>query len=140
MTDSLAAEARERAAKARIAPDLMETALLAARAGRPYVVELEDKTAGSFYRVTQEGPTRVLYINTAHPFFTQVYMAPGSTVRYRAGLELLLWVLGTAELDADAAGRAAYVIERHAWSQALAPALEALAERMVDFEEPEEGP
>lgn len=138
MTDSLRQEARARAARARVSPELMEAALLAQRAGRPYVVEQEDAGHGLFFRCTEEGPSRVLYINTGHPFFTQVYAAPGATDRFRAGLELLLWTLGTAELDASEADQHVYAIERGAWSRALRPALEALAEIFRDFDQAHE--
>ena len=128
MTDSLHQEALERAAKVGISPDLMEMALRAERKDRPYIVELESKVEGSFYRCTQEGPSKILYINTHHPFFVECYMAEGSTPEYRDGLEIFLWVLGLGELEAeDERTRKFYVSERHIWSQRLGPALKQLA-------------
>jgi len=132
--DSLRQEAMARAAKARISPEIMEQALLTERQGRPYIVELENETGRPFYRCTQEGPSRILYINIAHPFFTDMYASDASTPRFRDALELFLWILGTSELDAaDDAGRLTYERERHQWSQHLAAALPALSKIMGDL-------
>lgn len=117
-----------RAKRVGISPTLMEMALRAERRDRPYVVEFESVEGESeFYRCTQEGPSKILYINTAHPFFSECYMVPGSTPSYRNGLEVLLWTLGLAELEASDEDRKRYVTERVYWSRRLAPALRQLA-------------
>jgi len=128
--DSLRQEAMNRAAAARISPAIMEQALLTERQGRPYIVELENETGRSFYRCTQEGPSRILYINIAHPFFTEVYAADASTRGFRDALELFLWILGTSELDASDSDRLIYEQERYQWSQKLALVLPKLAALM----------
>jgi len=132
--DSLRQEAAARAKRAGVSPAAIEQALLAERAGRPYAIEFENHVGGSFYRVTQEGGTRVLYLNEAHPFFLNVYALPGNDARTRAGIELFLWTLGIAELEAGTAGQAAYVTERFTWSQYLALALPKLAELTGDLD------
>lgn len=130
-TDSLYQEARERAKKVNVAPDLMALAIRGERKDRPYVVEFESKVAGPFFRVTQEGPSKVLYINMDHPFFLDTYMAPGSTVRYRDALEVFLWTLGLCELEApDERTRLFYLQERQGWSERLRVAVPILAELM----------
>jgi hypothetical protein len=126
-TDSLHQEAAARGRRAGISSDLMEAALRAQRQDRPYVVEYEDKPCMPFYRVTLEGPSRILYINTAHPFFTELYAAPGATRRFRDGLEVFLWCLGICELQAAAPDQATYVQERRLWSGDLAIALPILS-------------
>jgi hypothetical protein len=125
--DSLHQEAADRARKVGISPELMEAALRAERGGRPYVVELEDKGYGSFYRITVEGPSRILYINTGHPFFTEMYMGEGTTPAARDSLEVFLWCLGLSELEASEADQVTYAQERHRWSQELAIALPLLS-------------
>jgi hypothetical protein len=125
--DSLRREAMDRAARARIRPEIMEQALLTQREGRPYVVELEDAPGRSFYRPALEGGSRILYLNIAHPFFTDVYAADASTRGFRDAIEVFLWVLALAELDGSDADRALYERERYEWSRRLGDALPALA-------------
>ena len=82
-----------------------------------------------FVRCVQEGGTRVLYLNIAHPFYTELYAGPGAAPRLRAGLEVLLWTLGNAEIDADpdSERRRFYQRERaNVWSPQLADALDVL--------------
>jgi hypothetical protein len=117
--DSLMIEAHDRARRVGISADLMAVALVAARGARPYVVELESKPEGNFFRVTQEGPSRVLYLNLSHPFYETIYDPPGATLRYRSAIEVLLWVLGTSALDATESDRAIYVQEQRMWSRFL---------------------
>jgi len=131
---NLDGEAIRRGRKVGIDPGIMRLAIEAQRRGRPFVVETEDVQGDvHFYRCQQEGSSRVLYLNVAHPFFSEVYMAAGSTPEYRAGLEVLLWVLGNAEVEAGERGDADlaqwYALSRGRWSQLLGPALRMLAEQ-----------
>lgn len=120
VADSLAREAAERARKVGLTPEIMEAALLAKRGDRPFVVEIENRTSGeSFYRVTQEGESRILYLNIGHPFYDTIYSPPGATARYRAAVELMLWTLGISELDATPADAKIYAQERRVWSEHL---------------------
>jgi hypothetical protein len=147
--DSLMIEAHDRARRVGISADLMAVALVAARGSRPYVTEIETKPGGDFFRVTQEGPSRVLYLNHSHPFYETIYDPPGSTLSYRSAIEVFLWVLGTSALDATESDRAIYVQEQRMWSHFLrqaAPILDellgypderaALAADEVDEDEP----
>lgn len=129
--DSLLVEATDRARRVGISPELMADALRQKRGDRPFVVEVENKTAGSsFFRVTQEGPTRVLYLNQDHPFYGTIYDPPGATRTYRAQIEIFLWVLGTAELDATDENRLIYQQERQRWSTVMGPAAKILDEML----------
>jgi hypothetical protein len=103
-------------------------------------VEAEDLPGGALYRCAQEGATRVLYLNTAHPFYTELYSGPGSTPRLRAGLEVLLWALVNGEVDADAGTDRRQFYERErvsVWSPEVADALQVLS-RIALVEEEEE--
>jgi hypothetical protein len=120
---NLMGEARRRAQKVHIDPQIMRDALLAQRRGRPFVVELEAAGGATFYRCVDEGESRILYLNIGHSFFTDVYMGPGSTPEFRAGMEVFLWVLGNAEADADPVVAKRYAQERAEWSRRLASAL-----------------
>lgn len=128
--DSLLAEATCRARQAHISPEAMADAMRAHRNDRPFVTELEATTAGgAFFRVTQEGPSRVLYLNLDHPFYSTIYDPPGATAQYRSALEILLWVIGIEALEATGERRTTYLREFHGWSQRLnvaAPILDEL--------------
>lgn len=126
---NLEQEARKRAKKAGVEPEAIERDLVAQRQGRTHAVETEDLPGAPFFRCVPEGGTRVLYLNVAHPFYTELYAGPGATPRLRAGLEVLLWTLGNAEVDADPEGDRRHFYERErasVWSPHLADALAVL--------------
>ncbi len=127
--DNLDREARKRAGKSGLPPEVIERELVAGREGIERLVDTEDLPGAPFFRCVQEGGTRVLYINVAHPFYTELYTGPNSTPRLRAGLEVLLWTLGNAEVDADPESdrRKFYERERSSvWSPHLSDSLTAL--------------
>jgi hypothetical protein len=117
----------------------VERELVADREGVTHVVDTEDMPGAPFFRCVQEGGTRLLYLNIAHPFYTELYAGGGSTPRLRAGLEVLLWTLGNAEVDADPSSdrRQFYVRERGSvWSPKLEDALTVLKSiALVESEE-----
>lgn len=127
--ENLDREARKRAARAGLAPEAVGRELVAERQGVDHDVDTEDMPGAPFFRCVQEGGTRILYLNVAHAFYTELYAGPGSTPRLRAGLEVLLWTLGNAEVDADPDSdrRRFYERERASvWSPHLADALQVL--------------
>src|SRR5262249_48543738 len=93
---------------------------------RPYKVVAEVLPGAPFYRMEQVGGQRILYLNSDHRFYTDVYAGPESTPRLRASLEVLLFVLGECELDATADRRLFYKSERAEWSNRLTVALDLL--------------
>lgn len=133
-------EAKRRAKESGVDEETVKEEMEAKQADNPLAVETEDLPGAPFFRCLQRGGQRVLLINKEHPFYTDVYAAPGSTVATRAALELLLWTLGDAEVDAepDSDRRAFYESERQTvWSPHLKAALLAL--RTLDVaDEPEE--
>lgn len=141
--DNLDSEARKRAGRAGLDPDAIKKELAAEREGVTRAVEPEDMPGAPFFRCVQEGGTRVLYLNVAHPFYTELYTGPGSTPRLRAGLEVLLWILGNAEVDADPESPRRKFYERDRasiWSPQLADALEVLRTvAVMESEEEESG-
>lgn len=136
---NLRREAEKRAAKAGLDPEKVEVDLVAGREGSTHDVEPEDMPGAPFYRSVQEGGTRMLYLNTAHPFYTELYQGPGATARLRAGLEVLLWALANAEVDADAGSERRQFYERErvsVWSPEVADALQVLSKiSLVEEEE-----
>lgn len=93
---------------------------------RPYRVEFESLAGAPFFRVEQVGGQCVIFLNEAHRFYTDVYAGPGSSPRLRAGLEILLFVIGDAESDAEEDRRTFYQAERAYWSQQMELALDRL--------------
>jgi len=76
-----------------------------------------------FFQAKRLGLQKRLTINTAHPFYEKVYQRAGEV---QAGLEVLLFVLADAELDAEGEREAFYRAERKNWSEGLSHALEEL--------------
>jgi Histidine kinase-, DNA gyrase B-, and HSP90-like ATPase len=132
--DNLGKAAEKRARQSGLPPEIVQRELVAGREGVTRLVDTEDMPGAPFYRIVQEGGTRVLYLNIAHPFYTELYTGPNATPRMRAGLEILLWTLGNAEVDADPESdrRHFYVRERGSvWSPHLADALSMLTQISV---------
>lgn len=123
----LAEEARKRADATGRPFEVVERELELELQGHPYKVDTESIPGGiPFFRVEQRGAQTLLYLNTSHRFFTDVYAGPGSNPRMRAALEVLLFVIGESELDATDDRRLFYQTERVAWSNDLNVALNRL--------------
>lgn len=87
--------------------------------GKLYRLAKESVPGGNFFRVEQIGGTKVLFINTATRFFTDVYAGPESTPTLRFALEVLLFSIGDRVLDAQDELRAIYDHEIPEWSKKL---------------------
>ncbi len=96
--------------------------------GRPYKVEFVDHPGAPFYRMDQVGGQKILFINRSHRFYQEIYMGPESTPRLRYCLEVLLFVLGDAELKAKPEIQLFYETERMNWTSSLSIALNRLSE------------
>jgi hypothetical protein len=139
--DNLKTEARRRAQRSGLSPAAVERELVAQQEGNPRAVETEDLPGAPFFRCEQRGGQRVLLINLAHPFYTELYQGPGSTPRLRAALEIMLWTLGEAEVDGEPESdrRRFYERERPSvWSPYLADALTSLRSIAVVTSESED--
>jgi hypothetical protein len=93
---------------------------------RPYRLEAESMVGAPFFRVEQVGPQKVLYLNTAHRFYKDVYAGPDSSPRLRAGLEVVLFAIGACEIGAEGDRQTFYETERGEWSARLNIALAQL--------------
>ena len=94
----------------------------------PYRVEDESSPGAPFFRVAQRGAQRILYMNTAHRFYTDIYAGPEATQRLQAAIEALLFVLGESELDAENDRALFYAAERGFWSSRLHTVLDRLGQ------------
>ena len=104
----------------------IEEATEAARtetAERKFEVEFAAREEAPLYQARRLGLQKRLTINTAHPFYEKIYQLAGEA---QSGLEVLLFVLADAELDAEGEREAFYKVERQGWSEGLRYALEEL--------------
>jgi len=92
-------------------------------AKRRFKIEFEPMPEGPFYRPKRLGEQKRIIINTLHPFYTKVYDA---TPEIKAALEVLLLVLGEAELEAEGDFESFYRSARGFWSERLYHALNEL--------------
>jgi Histidine kinase-, DNA gyrase B-, and HSP90-like ATPase len=108
----------------------------------PYKVEFADHPGAPFYQVTQRGGMKVLEINRSHRFFSDVYAASGADKLMRASLEVLLFSIGESELDAlgNQDKTSFYLVEKNAWSERLAVALESLSNFGSDSDADDDAP
>jgi len=90
---------------------------------RRFEVEFQPIPEGPFYRPKRLGEQKRVIINTLHPFYTKVYDA---SPEIKAALEVLLLVLGEAELDAEGDFESFYRSARVQWSERLHHALNEL--------------
>jgi hypothetical protein len=123
-----------------LSPTDIKAAKMAEARARPYKVARESHPEAPFYRLEPMGEQHVLFLNTSHRFFTDIYAAVEgpSGARVRTAIELLLFVLGNCELDAEGSGRFWYASERVEWSKRLAAALARLDDHIeVSPDEPE---
>jgi hypothetical protein len=131
-------EAHKRAKKAGLEPGVVKREIEAQRKDITHAVEIEDLPGAPFFRCVDEGGTRVLYLNVAHAFYTELYAGPGASPRLRAGLEVLLWSLGEAEADADPESDRRHFYERDRaslWTPYIADSLAILKTiQVVDTE------
>jgi hypothetical protein len=128
------------AKKAGVSAPKLREALEKEAKERPYRVQRESQPGAPFYRLEQQGGQQVLYLNTAHRFFTDIYarIDGRAGARLRTSLELLLFVVGSCEVDATGSVRFWYASERVEWSKRLTTALAKLEEHFDDgADEPE---
>ena len=93
---------------------------------RPYRLQTESMVGAPFFRVEQVSAQKVLYLNTAHRFYKDVYAGPDSSPRLRAALEVVLFAIGACEIGAEGDRQTFYETERGLWSARLNTALAQL--------------
>lgn len=93
---------------------------------RPYRLQTESMVGAPFFRVEQVSAQKVLYLNTAHRFYKDVYAGPDSSPRLRAALEVVLFAIGACEIGAEGDRQTFYETERGLWSARLNSALAQL--------------
>ena len=93
----------------------------------PYRVEFEAMPDRAFFRVGRHGGARILYLNTTHRFYEELYDGPASTPELRSSLEVLLFSLGDVMLEGSEETQARNQTQLMSWSRRLDLALGMLA-------------
>lgn len=120
---------KEKAAAAGVPEAVIEPEIRSWTVNKKVSVEFRPNPGGCFYEPDQRGTQTVVTLNSAHPFFQEVYaqLLP-EQASVRAGLEILLGTLARAELEAadNPDLHMWYFSERRKWSDDLTLALRAL--------------
>ncbi len=125
--ENLERRSKEKSKETGVPAETVKKQMLLEAQEKPFKVEFVEHPGAPFYRVEQVGGQKVLYVNRAHRFYSDVYAGPNSTYYSKAGLEVLLFVLGDCELRANADTRLVYRTEKAEWSKYLDIALEKLS-------------
>lgn len=105
----------------------------------PYRVEFETSPRQPFFRVARHNSARILYLNTAHRFYEEIYDGPASTAELRSSLEILLFSLGDVMLAEPVEAHARNQSQLTSWSNRLEVALGMLAAHLRTGEEQDVG-
>lgn len=137
--EELNKEVKKKAKEIGVEENIIKQAIEADAEARPFKVDFFDDDEGPFYRPKQIGGQIVIYINTAHRFYTDMYQGPKTTPYLKNALTLLLFSLGHSELRVTKEKRNWYQQERqYAWSQKLQSTLELLSEHSSQNEDNKE--
>jgi hypothetical protein len=99
--------------------------------GHPYKLGHENVPGAPFFRVDQLGGSTILLLNTAHRFYTELYMGADTSRAMRAAIEVLLFSIGDCINGAPEQVRAMYDLELVEWSKRLDYALLQLTQRVA---------
>lgn len=125
--ESFDREVERRSKESGVPPEQVKDQLTRETQERPFRVHTESMAGAPFFRVGQIGGQKVLYLNTSHRFYKDVYAGPDSNPRMRAGLEVVLFAIGSGELNAEGDLLTFYETERGRWSSRLNTALTQLS-------------
>ena len=85
----------------------------------PFTLELKSDNEGPFYRPEYFGDKTVVYLNTDHPFYKEIYAPLNDNLKVQNDIELLLFTLAHGERQAGLEGRKWYLSQRNIWSNIL---------------------
>src|SRR5580658_5921560 len=111
---------------------------LALRAS-PYRVEFEKAPKQPFFRVGRHNGARILYLNTAHKFYDEIYDSQISTPELRSALEILLFSFGDVLLTAPVEEKERNQAQLTSWSNRLDAALGAFVAHLRIDEDQDAG-
>jgi hypothetical protein len=125
--EAFESEVQRRALETGVPPQQVREALHLEIQQRPTALIHKSEPGNVFYRPERLGTQRRVYLNTAHPFYKELYASPTSTPEVRRALEVLVLVLAAGEFEARDERLEFYENERAWWSQRLKTSLRELA-------------
>ena len=120
-------EAKKKAEQTGESEEQVIQGLLEEYAAWPFIIEFESLEGAPFYRVEQYGPQVRVWINRRHRFYTDMYSSADG--RLRSALELLLFTMGSCEVESEGDRELFYSVERTEWSRRLETTLALLDRR-----------
>lgn len=92
-----------------------------------YDLEFENEPGKPFFRIERSRSARLLHINMAHRFYTDIYDSPVSTAELRTSLEILLFAMGDVILEDKSRNNGKIESQIANWSKKLESGLTILA-------------
>lgn len=92
-----------------------------------YDLEFENEPGKPFFRIERSRSARLLHINMAHRFYTDIYDGQVSTAELRTSLEILLFAMGDVILEERARNDNNVELQIASWSKKLESGLNILA-------------
>ena len=131
---NLESEVKRRAKESGRKAEEVRPEVIAESSQKPYKVVFEHKDQAPHYWMNVEGVQTQLILNTAHPFYSMVYDAPGSTKLFKTQIELMLYSKGLGEIESTGQRALFCEHERYQWSQRLSVVL-SVHDSMAPLEE-----
>jgi hypothetical protein len=110
-------------------PDEVRPEIYAETDRHKYKITYESVEGAPFFRMEVVGPQTRVIINQKHPFYTDLYAGPQSTPQLKNALDLMLYAIGSCELETTGTKELFYQTERFQWSQRLNILLSMLDEK-----------
>jgi hypothetical protein len=116
---SLEREVEKKAKSENRDPDEVRTEIQTETDRHRYKIAYESVEGAPFFRMEVVGPQTRVVINQTHPFYTDLYASPQSTPQLKSALDLMLYAIGSCELETTGTKELFYQTERFQWSQRL---------------------
>jgi hypothetical protein len=136
--ENFEAEVQRKAAESGVPVIQVREALSLEIERRPLALVEKSEPGNLFYRPERIGGQRRVYLNTAHPFYKELYAGPTSSPEIRRALSVLILVLAAGEFDARDGRSEFYENERTWWSNHIKTSLRELAKIVPAAEAPAE--
>lgn len=117
--ENLEQEVEKKAKSENRDPDEVRPEIYADTDRHKYKITHESVEGAPFFRMEVVGPQTRVVINQKHPFYTDLYAGPQSTPQLKNTLDLMLYAIGSCELETTGTKELFYQTERFQWSQRL---------------------
>jgi hypothetical protein len=128
--ENFEAEVQRRSSETGVPEPQVREALQMEIQRRPLALIEKSEPGNVFYRPERVGTQRRVYLNTAHPFYKELYAGPTSSPEIRRALSVMILTLAAGEFDARDERLEFYENERSWWSSHVKTALRQLAKKV----------